>query len=118
MTFLMIYFVCACLVLAALSIPLIRHKVGPNALYGFRVPQTLEDPTLWYPVNAFFAKGLLGIALATGATAALLYLVPQIEVGLYGSLVAGVLLLGLAIDLFLSFRYLARLAEQKQKRDS
>ena len=38
-------------VLIVLSIPLIAGKVPPNGLYGFRTPQTLSSPTVWYPAN-------------------------------------------------------------------
>jgi hypothetical protein len=41
------------LLLAGLSVPLILHKIPPNGLYGFRIPSTLDDPELWYTVNAY-----------------------------------------------------------------
>ena len=36
------------LLLILVAIPLIRKKIKPNHLYGFRVPQTLNDPDVWY----------------------------------------------------------------------
>jgi SdpI/YfhL protein family len=36
-----------------------KHKIPPNHWYGFRVPATLNDPGLWYKVNAYAASGLL-----------------------------------------------------------
>ena len=36
------------LLLILVAIPLIRKKIKPNHLYGFRVPQTLNDPEVWY----------------------------------------------------------------------
>jgi hypothetical protein len=106
MTILLIFYVAAGLLLAGLSVPLILQKIGPNPIYGFRVRQTLEDPAVWYPVNAFSAKGLLCVGLGTSAVSALLYLVPGIDVAIYASVVATVFLVGFAINLFLSFRYL------------
>ena len=43
-TFILLVHVSAGLLTAALAVPLIRRKVGPNALYGFRVRRTLDDP--------------------------------------------------------------------------
>ena len=57
--------------LALLSVPLILRWVGPNPLYGFRVKATLENPDLWYDVNAYagwrlLAGGLVDIVSAVG----------------------------------------------------
>ena len=52
MTTLMILFTSSGLLLAAIGVPLILGKIGPNPLYGFRVKKMLEDPAVWYPVNA------------------------------------------------------------------
>jgi hypothetical protein len=107
MTFLLAFYVAAGLVLAGLSLPLIWRKVGPNPWYGFRVRQTLDDPAVWYDVNAYAAKGLLAVGLGTSIVAAALYFVPGLDVGLYASVVAAVVLPGLAVCLFLSFRRLS-----------
>ena len=53
MAFLFILFVCSGCLLAALSIPLIMGKIGPNPWYGFRVKCTLSDPVVWYAVNVY-----------------------------------------------------------------
>ena len=67
MTILVSFSVAAGLLLSGLSLPLIWRKVGPNPWYGFRVRQTLEDPAVWYPVNAFAARGLLCVGLGTSS---------------------------------------------------
>jgi uncharacterized membrane protein len=110
MTVLMIFYVCVGLLLAGLSLPLIWRKVAPNPWYGFRVRQTLEDPAVWYPVNAFAARGLLYVGLGTCVAAILLALVPDIDVAVYACLVAALVLPGLAVCIILSFRYLATVA--------
>jgi hypothetical protein len=56
MATLMVLFTASGLLLAALNVPLILRKIGPNPLYGFWVKRILEDPTAWYPVNAYAAK--------------------------------------------------------------
>ena len=110
MTLLLVVYLAVGLLLAVLSVPLIRGKVGPNPWYGFRVRRTLEDPAVWYPANAYAAKGLLCVGLGTCAAAFLLYLIPGIGVALYAVLVAAVAVGGLAVNLILSFRYLRSLS--------
>jgi SdpI/YfhL protein family len=105
--------VAAGLLLSALSVPLIQRKVGPNPLYGFRVRRALEDPAVWYPANAYAAKGLLCVGLLTCTAAVVLYFVPGMDPGLYGMLMATVVLGGLAVNLVLSFRFLGKIAGRK-----
>lgn len=44
---LLILFVGGGAMLIAISIPLIQGRIGPNRWYGFRVRQTLENPSIW-----------------------------------------------------------------------
>jgi hypothetical protein len=39
------------LIFLGLFIPLVQHKVGRNALYGFRTPRTLASDEAWFAVN-------------------------------------------------------------------
>lgn len=71
------------LVLSGLSIPLILGRVPPNPVYGFRLPSTLCDPTLWFPVNRVAGKWLLVGGVAIALAAVLFYLVPGIGVDRY-----------------------------------
>ena len=63
MIILMMLFLFSGLLLAALSIPMIMGKIPPNGLYGFRVKKTLDNPEIWYPVNAYSGKWLLAASL-------------------------------------------------------
>ena len=49
------------------AVPLILRKVPPNRQYGFRTPTTLNNPRIWYAVNA--ATGWDFIALGGGLVA-------------------------------------------------
>jgi uncharacterized membrane protein len=51
------------ILLILLSIPLVLRRVPPNHLYGFRVPATHRDRSVWYDVNA--AAGWEFILLGT-----------------------------------------------------
>jgi uncharacterized membrane protein len=106
MATLMILFTSSGLLLAALSVPLILRKIGPNPLYGFRVQKTLEDPATWYPVNAYAAKRLLVVGLVISVSAILLFLVPGIDLLVYALASAAIGLGGLLVALIKSFFYL------------
>jgi len=53
------------LLFIGLAIPLLRRRVRPNALYGLRVQETLENEEVWYEANARSARDLLWIGVAT-----------------------------------------------------
>src|ERR1700687_5149391 len=113
MTVLLALFVADGLLLVALSVPLILRRVGPNPWYGFRVRRTLDDPALWYPVNALAAKGLLPAGLGTIGAHVLLYCVPGFAMGVYAWVMGGIVLTGLALNVLVSFLYLKSLSKQK-----
>jgi len=94
------------LLLAVISIPLILRKIGPNPWYGFRVKKTLDDPAVWYPVNAYAAKRLLAVGLVSSLAAVLLFFVPGLDLNSYALACAGVSLGGLLVTLIQSIFYL------------
>jgi hypothetical protein len=57
--------IASCVVLVAISIPLILRIVPPNGMYGFRVSGT-GSPAIWYPANAFMGWAVL-LAAVIGA---------------------------------------------------
>jgi len=95
--------------LAALSLPLLRGKVRPNPWYGFRVPSTLRDPSLWYPVNRTVARWLLVTGIVTIAGAVALYFVPGLTLDQYAWLCLLVFAVPLGTGIFFSVRVLRRL---------
>ena len=66
---LLIVFIASGLLMSGLALPLMRRKIPPNHLYGFRVRRTLEDEAVWYAVNEFSARRLLWVGIATVAAA-------------------------------------------------
>ncbi len=113
MMILLVMYVAIGLLLSAISVPLILRRIGPNPVYGFRVKQTLEDPEVWYDVNAYAGKGLFLDGLITVIAALVLALVPGISVDRYALSVMTLVFLGLGISLVASFRYLGRVVEAK-----
>jgi SdpI/YfhL protein family len=103
----LMYTISGCL-LAALSIPLILGKIGPNSWYGFRVKKTLNDPAIWYPANAYAAKRLFVVGLAGCLSAFMLYFVPNIGIDTYALACGAVTGGGLIVTVIQSFLYLQR----------
>jgi uncharacterized membrane protein len=97
------------LLLAAFSIPLILGEIGPNSWYGFRVKKTLDDPTVWYPANAFAGKRLFVVGIVGSLFAPLFFLVPKIDLNTYAIGCAVVTVGGLIVTVIQSFLYLRTL---------
>jgi uncharacterized membrane protein len=51
------------IVLVVLSLPLVLRWIPPNHIYGFRIPATLRNRSLWYDVNARFGRHALMLGL-------------------------------------------------------
>lgn len=69
MTTLVLLLLAAYLLVIGLAIPLMRRRIGPNALYGLRVPATFASESVWYEANARSGRdmtiyGAGGIVLA------------------------------------------------------
>jgi uncharacterized membrane protein len=109
MTALLALYVGSGLLLAALAVPMIRRKIPPNGLYGFRVKQTLEHPETWYPANEYAGRCLLWAGLASSMAALILYLVPGLTVDGYALACLGVDTVALTVGIVQSFRYLKTL---------
>jgi uncharacterized membrane protein len=108
-TLMLILYVSSGLLSAALAVPLMRRKVAPNSLYGFRVRRTLEDPKVWYDANAFAGRCLFGFGIGTAIACLALYFLPAIDPVAYAVACLLIVLVGLAVSLALSFRFLNQL---------
>lgn len=108
-TILVLYVVIG-LLFAAVAVPLIKGKVKPNGIYGFRVPQTLNDPAVWYAVNAHFGRRLLLTGIATTLAAVVLYRVPGLNVDGYAWALLAVYGLFFGVGLVQSWRYMKTLS--------
>ena len=112
MTFMLVLYISLGLLSAALAVPLMRRKVGPNSLYGFRVRRTLEDPKVWYDANAYAGRCLFGFGIGIGLACLALYFLPAIDPVVYAVACLLIVLVGLAVSLTLSFRFLGQLTRQ------
>ena len=57
------------LLFVGLSLPLIKGRVPPNSIYGFRTAKSLSDPKIWYEINRIAGVDLLiaGVLIMLGA---------------------------------------------------
>jgi hypothetical protein len=106
MTILVYLFILSGVLISALSIPMIMNKIPPNGLYGFRVKKTMEDPKIWYPVNAYSGKWLLAIGIVTILAATGFYFIPGISIDIYAYVVLGVWVVVFSIAVYTSVRYM------------
>jgi uncharacterized membrane protein len=96
----------------ALSIPLLRGRIGPNPFYGFRVRRTLEDRAVWFAANRYAARWMAAAGAALIATAVGLYVTARgMGVAVYAVTCGAVVLVMLAVGLVRSFAYLRRLGD-------
>lgn len=94
------------LVLIGISVPLIQRRIKPNYWYGFRTKRTLDNPQIWYDVNAYAGKRLLVSGLITAVAAIALYFIPGLTVDGYALAMLLFAVVPLTIGIWQSFRYL------------
>ena len=103
------------IVLILISLPLLLRWVGPNRLYGLRVPATFADEWVWYEANAKCARDMcvLGIALIVLAFALPMILVtPRAPHFAIAGIVTG---LGLAVVAVVGSRRANRSLKERRR---
>lgn len=90
------------------ALPLLGRRIKPNGLYGFRVPQTLADPALWYAVNAHFARRMIVTGICTALAALGLYRRFGLNLDTYAWLCLAAFVLPFALGVTQSWRYMTR----------
>ena len=98
------------LLLILVPIPLIKKKIKPNHLYGFRGPQTLDDPDGWYATNTHAGKRMVAAGICTALAAIGFYDMPGITVDTYAWACLVVFALVFGIGMVQSWRYMRSLA--------
>jgi uncharacterized membrane protein len=106
MTLLQLFYFAGGLLLSALAIPLIQRRIKPNPWYGFRVPQTLNNPTVWYEANAYAGRWLLAAGLITSLASLVIALIPGLSIDSYAIATTAVILIALFLTFIFSWRYL------------
>jgi uncharacterized membrane-anchored protein YitT (DUF2179 family) len=110
MPVLIVIYTFSSLLLVGLSIPMIKEKVEPNGIYGFRIPLTINHPEIWYPVNRRAGWCLLVIAILTFSAAILLPFVPKMTLDIYAIVITVIVFGGMMITLIAGVGYARQLA--------
>ena len=105
----MVFFVFVGVLMIALAIPLMPGRVKPNSWYGFRTTRTLQDPDIWYPVNAYAGKWLLAYGLVVALVGVLLFFAPGLSEDDYAMLMSLILLVGILLVMLFGWRYSRKL---------
>jgi uncharacterized membrane protein len=113
LTELLVMFLISGVILVALSIPMILGKVAPNAIYGFRIPDTMNNPRIWYAVNAYSGKWLLITGLISIATCILANFIPNISVDTYSLICMAGFFIPMTIGFIKSSIYVKQLKNEK-----
>ena len=92
--------------LVVLAVPLVRRWVGPNRWCGFRAPQTLKNRSVWYEANAYAGRWILWLGVALMSVAIVFYWVPEVSPREYQATCAGVLMIGIVVNLIQSSSFL------------
>ena len=64
--------VASCVLIVAISVPLIFKLVPPNGVYGFRTSQTRKSVDVWYQANAFMGWAVVVAAVMSGTALTML----------------------------------------------
>lgn len=107
-------------VFVIIGLPLVRGKVPRNGFYGYRIPTTMRDDRVWYPVNTLMGLWLIWVGTLAFVIGILLLLLrnredaPRLVLGL------GVpaLILCLAIGIYRGWRLARAIDEQIHRNDS
>ncbi|MFO7624029.1 MAG: SdpI family protein [Anaerolineales bacterium] len=95
---------------------MIKEKVEPNGMYGFRIPLTINHPEIWYPVNRCAGWCLLVIAILKFCAAILLPFVPEMTLDIYAIVITVIVFGGMIITLIAGVRYARQLARHLPKK--
>ena len=106
MKILLVTFAGSGLLLILIALPLIKRRIKPNPWYGFRVRATLENPDVWYDVNAHMGRRLLIGGLITTLAAVLLFLIPDLSPDMYAIACGGISVFAISLGLMQTVRYL------------
>jgi uncharacterized membrane protein len=95
----------------AVSVPLMRGRVGPNSIYGVRTRKTLGDEGVWYASNAYGGRLLFRTGLVQLVAVIALYFVPSLRVNFiaYNLACATVMVSGVVLASALIIRHIQSL---------
>ncbi|OLC50058.1 MAG: hypothetical protein AUH43_06155 [Acidobacteria bacterium 13_1_40CM_65_14] len=105
------------IVLILLAVPLLFRWIGPNGLYGLRIPATFADEWVWYEANAKSARDMciLGVVLIVLSIAES---IPGIPRNMYIPIVGVTTIGGVVIVAIIGWRRANRLLDGRRRSKS
>ena len=97
---------------SGLAIPLIRRKVKMNAWYGIRTPETMDNESIWYDVNAIMGRYLFTFGLLISVIALYYIYYPLDYEYKMVYILLGILMIGTILFVKLSFSTAKKLSER------
>jgi uncharacterized membrane protein len=94
-----------------LAIPLIKRKIPPNQMYGFRVKAAFASDAVWYDINEYSARLMRNAGIVILAAVPLLLLSGMNE-KLFALFMVGIILIGTIVMVVLSIRRLNKLTQK------
>ena len=96
-------------VLALIALPMMLRLIKPKPWYGFRVPKTMNNPEIWYEINAYSGYWFFATGLVSALMAAVMYALPGLDVATSSLVQAVVVFALLGVGIGMSFRKLSKM---------
>lgn len=100
------------LIMVGFGIPFAKRRIGPNQWSGIRVPETLNNPDIWYEANAYSGRVMILIGAVVSVVTVVLYLLPFVSAELYTGLVIAVVIVSSLVLVDRSLRCVQSLTPQ------
>jgi uncharacterized membrane protein len=103
------------IVLILIALPLLLRWIGPNRLYGLRVPATFADEWVWYEANAKSARDMCLVGVALVILPFALQAIPAIPQTAHVALAGMVTVTGVVVVAIVGWRRADRLLKQRRR---
>jgi uncharacterized membrane protein len=103
------------IVLILIALPLLLRWIGPNRLYGLRVPATFADEWVWYEANAKSARDMCIVGLVLIVVPFALQAIPVVSSTAHIALAGTVTVTGIVVVAIVGWRRANRLLEQRRR---
>ena len=103
------------IVLILIALPLLFRWVGPNRMYGLRVPATFADEWVWYEANSKSARDMCIVGIILIVLPFVWQAIPVIPRTAHVALTGMVTVTGIVIVAIVGWRRANRLLEQRRR---
>jgi len=90
-----------------------QRRIGPNPITGIRIPETMNDPDLWYAAHEYGGRLMVWAGLTIGLITLALYFIPSIGDEFYALAISAAIILVLSLWSWKALSYTKALARAK-----